>query len=105
MRKIWRDSHRIFTVAAMRFVFESPFHMICGFALEAESLTRACTRATSRSQCHASVWFKSVDGGRELASKVISLGAWATLKPAILPFLNAIRGHFRFAELKALPGE
>lgn len=40
---------------------------------------------------HGQQWFKTKDGGRELAGKMISLGAWPTLSPQILPFLNAIR--------------
>ncbi|HEY5339190.1 MAG TPA: AAA family ATPase [Rhizomicrobium sp.] len=40
---------------------------------------------------HASAWFKSLDGGRELADKVISLGAWPQLKSQLLPFCNAVR--------------
>ncbi len=39
---------------------------------------------------HASVWFKSVKGGNELAEKVHALEAWPTLQPHILPFLNAV---------------
>lgn len=40
---------------------------------------------------HATHWFKSYEGGRELAEKVVQLGAWPTLKPKLMPFLNAIR--------------
>lgn len=38
-----------------------------------------------------SVWFKSEEGGRELGNKVLSLGAWPSLRPIVLPFLNAVR--------------
>lgn len=40
---------------------------------------------------HASVWFKSVKGGRELADKVHTLGVWPLLEEGLLPFLNAVR--------------
>jgi putative ATP-dependent endonuclease of the OLD family len=42
-------------------------------------------------QSHGQTWFKSVDGGRELASKIFSLGIWPTLKPQLMPFCNAVR--------------
>jgi putative ATP-dependent endonuclease of OLD family len=40
---------------------------------------------------HASVWFKSITGGRELADKVHELGAWPLLQARMVPFLNVIR--------------
>lgn len=40
---------------------------------------------------HAHTWFKSVEGGRELAAKVFDLGLWQTLRPQLLPFCNAVR--------------
>lgn len=40
---------------------------------------------------HGRQWFKSADGGRELAQKVEALGVWPQLKPTVMPFLNAIR--------------
>lgn len=39
---------------------------------------------------HSAKWFKSELGGRELAEKAISLGAWDGLSPRLLPFLTAI---------------
>lgn len=49
---------------------------------------------------HASVWFKSVDGGRELSDKVHALGVWPTLQARLTPFLNAVR---QTTGLPALP--
>jgi len=40
---------------------------------------------------HSQNWFKSYDGGEELAEKMVSLGAWPTISPLILPLVNAIR--------------
>lgn len=40
---------------------------------------------------HSQDWFKSYDGGDELAQKMVSLGAWLTICPLILPLVNAIR--------------
>ncbi|HMM76015.1 MAG TPA: AAA family ATPase [Gammaproteobacteria bacterium] len=40
---------------------------------------------------HGKQWFKSVEGGRELAQKAEALGAWPQIKPALMPFLNAVR--------------
>lgn len=36
-------------------------------------------------------WFKSVQGGRELATKIWTLGLWPTFGPSLLPFCNAMR--------------
>ena len=51
-------------------------------------------------QAHAKNWFKSVEGGRELAGKMFSLGAWSALKLQILPFCNAIRKAVDLPEIK-----
>ena len=40
---------------------------------------------------HGRAWFKSERGGRELAGHMFGLGAWHTLKPSLLVFLNAVR--------------
>lgn len=40
---------------------------------------------------HGKCWFKTEEGGRELAEKVIALGVWPQLKPTVMPFLNAVR--------------
>jgi len=42
-------------------------------------------------ESHAQTWFKTIEGGRELADKVFSLGIWPTLKPQLMPFCNAVR--------------
>jgi putative ATP-dependent endonuclease of OLD family len=39
---------------------------------------------------HGQRWFKSVSGGGELARKMFTLDCWPTLKPALLPFVNAV---------------
>ena len=36
-------------------------------------------------------WFKTEQGGRELAAKLFSLGVWPALKAQLLPFCNAVR--------------
>jgi len=36
-------------------------------------------------------WFKTFDGGRELAEKSLSLGIWGDLKSKLLPFCNSVR--------------
>ena len=53
-------------------------------------------------KAHGKLWFKSLEGGRELAVKVFSLGAWGALKPEVLPFVNAIRKALSLAELQDL---
>jgi hypothetical protein len=54
-------------------------------------------------KAHASRWFKSVEGGRELAGKVFSLGLWEALKPQLLPFCNAVRTAVGSAEITDVP--
>lgn len=39
---------------------------------------------------HSRHWFKSEEGGRELAQRVVALGAWDGISPQLLPLLNAI---------------
>jgi putative ATP-dependent endonuclease of OLD family len=40
---------------------------------------------------HSQTWFKSESGGRELASKVFSLGVWPAFRAELLAFCNAVR--------------
>lgn len=40
---------------------------------------------------HGKMWFKSEEGGRELAQKAEVLGLWPQIKPTLMPFLNAVR--------------
>jgi putative ATP-dependent endonuclease of OLD family len=42
-------------------------------------------------QSHGQTWFKTIEGGRELASKAFTLGLWPILKPELMPFCNAVR--------------
>lgn len=42
-------------------------------------------------QSHGQTWFKTMEGGRELAAKVFTFGLWPKLKPELLPFCNAVR--------------
>jgi putative ATP-dependent endonuclease of OLD family len=53
-------------------------------------------------QAHAQTWFKSPQGGRELAGKVFSLGMWPTLQPQLMPFFNAVRKAVNLAEIPDL---
>lgn len=39
---------------------------------------------------HERCWFKSEGGGRELAEIMVSVGAWPTIHPVVLPLVNAI---------------
>lgn len=40
---------------------------------------------------HSKVWFKSEDGGIELATKMFDLGAWTALATCLEPFVSAVR--------------
>jgi putative ATP-dependent endonuclease of OLD family len=39
---------------------------------------------------HAQTWFKSLDGGRELADKMFAFGMWPAFRERLLPFCNAV---------------
>ncbi len=54
---------------------------------------------------HGRRWFKTVAGGRELATVMFARGAWPSLKPQILPFLNAVRNVLGQPALEDLPHE
>ncbi len=44
----------------------------------------------NRWKSHARDWFKSEKGGQELAEKMITLEAWKTIGPQLLPLFNAL---------------
>lgn len=52
---------------------------------------------------HAARWFKSIDGGRELAAKVFKFDVWPALETQLMPFLNAVRGAVSLPEIAKLP--
>ena len=54
-------------------------------------------------QSHSQTWFKTVSGGRELATKVFTLGIWDNLEPQLLPFCNAVRKTVDLDEIADLP--
>lgn len=51
---------------------------------------------------HGQRWFKSIEGGQELAVKVFTFGLWPQLEPQLLPFLNAIRKAIELPEITTL---
>lgn len=51
---------------------------------------------------HARDWFKSEKGGRELAEKMVSLGAWPSIKPIVLPLINVILETVGLSKLERL---
>jgi putative ATP-dependent endonuclease of OLD family len=53
-------------------------------------------------KAHAQDWFKKVDGGWELAEKVITLNVWTTLKVELLPFFNKVRKVVGLNEIEDL---
>lgn len=53
-------------------------------------------------QSHGQTWFKTMEGGRELAGKVFAFGLWPTLKPELLPFCNAVRKAVDLDEISDL---
>ncbi len=53
-------------------------------------------------QSQGQTWFKTVEGGRELAAKVFALDLWPKLKPELMPFCNAVRKAVELAEIQDL---
>jgi len=51
---------------------------------------------------HVQHWFKSVEGGRELATKVFNFGLWPQLETQLLPFLNAVRDAVSLPKITTL---
>lgn len=39
---------------------------------------------------HSQQWFKSTAGGRELARKMMALGAWEKVQPQLIPLINSV---------------
>jgi hypothetical protein len=72
-----------------------------GLIIEAASGTVPVGKEGERNEykSHAGSWFKSFEGGKELAGKVFSLGIWPALKPTLLPFCNAVRKAIGLAEV------
>lgn len=54
---------------------------------------------------HGRRWFKSETGGRELAARMFELTVWPSLKPQILPFLNAVRNALGQPEIEDVTHE
>ena len=51
---------------------------------------------------HGQNWFKTEEGGRELARKMFSLGVWPALASHLMPFCNAIRKAVDLPEIENL---
>lgn len=52
---------------------------------------------------HEKQWFKSIEGGKELANKVFEFNLWPQIENQLLPFLNAIRNAVSLPPIKNLP--
>lgn len=72
----------------------------CGRVPPEKSTAPDREKKTLKSQ--AKVWFKSFDGGRELAEKMVPLDVWPSVKGHLMPFINAVRGAERLPELADL---
>jgi putative ATP-dependent endonuclease of OLD family len=66
------------------------------------ALADADVTVTKAFKGHPKVWFKSIEGGRELARKLHTLGIWPQVRNLLVPFLNAIREK---SEKDALPSD
>ena len=52
----------------------------------------------------AQTWFKTLDGGRELADKMFALGLWPTFKDRLLSFCNAVLTAIERVEIEDIQG-
>jgi putative ATP-dependent endonuclease of OLD family len=52
---------------------------------------------------HAERWFKSLEGGAELAIKVTEFGLWPHIEEQLLPFVNAVGTAVSLPEVAHLP--
>lgn len=48
---------------------------------------------------HGQRWFKTKDGGRELAEKMFAFGVWPKVSGELLPFVNAVRQQVALVEI------
>lgn len=55
------------------------------------SMANASSGDKKQLKSHQNRWFKSYEGGRELADKVFLFGVWPNIRDQLLPFLNAVR--------------
>ena len=51
----------------------------------------------------AQTWFKTFEGGRELAGKMFALGLWPSFRDQLLPFCNAVLAAVRRDEIQDIP--
>lgn len=51
---------------------------------------------------HSEKWFKSVEGGHELALKIFDFDLWEKFEAQLLPFLNAVRKAVALPEISKL---
>lgn len=54
---------------------------------------------------HGRTWFKTVEGGSELGSKMLRFRVWSKLESQLLPFLNAIRHSVDLPVITGPPDE
>ncbi|MEE4209628.1 MAG: AAA family ATPase [Parvularcula sp.] len=54
---------------------------------------------------HGRIWFKTIDGGFELGSKVLQFNIWPKLEDQLLPFLNGVRRSVDLPVIDKLPDE
>lgn len=57
-----------------------------------DSMTTASRGEKKQYKKHVEKWFKTYEGGQELADKIFTFGVWPKIKDQLLPFLNAVRG-------------
>lgn len=58
-------------------------------------------------KAHSQQWFKSIEGGEELATKVLGpdFNLLSRIEGSLLPFVNAVRAAVRLPEIDSIPHE
>lgn len=54
-----------------------------------------------RFKSQSQVWFKTQEGGRELARKVFELAIWEDVAPLLMPFINSVRTAVRLPTISS----
>lgn len=88
------------SVAALREKADDFRQLIIDAATGAAPTDPEATKETKKAwKKHGQRWFKTRDGGAELAEKVFAFGVWPKLADELLPFVNAVRRSVGLTEI------
>jgi putative ATP-dependent endonuclease of OLD family len=108
------DSYRLRTLADRLELNDKSFSNICARTDNLRALILAAATGDSHNltgsdkkvwKSHSQSWFKSVSGGRELASKADEVGVIKKLEPKLLPLVNSILRSVGHHQVESLTNE